>query len=137
MTVSLTQAIFWAGLAQYSVLVASALVPVQLEWRVRLRELPLLMRQLFWVYGGYVVLSIVALASVCTFHAAELAEGSPLSRAICLYGAVFWGVRLSLQPWLAAGPHLTRWWLRVGYHVLSILFLFVTSVLLVGAARWR
>ena len=52
--------IFAAGLAQVSVLVASVAGAVALRWREELRPLPRLHRQMHWVYGGYVVLSIVA-----------------------------------------------------------------------------
>ncbi len=94
--------IFYAGIGQLCVLIASALVPLRLDWRSSLRELPALHRQLFWVYGGYVVLSIVSLGLICLFNADELARGSGLARAFCAYAAVFWGLRLSLQPFLAA-----------------------------------
>jgi hypothetical protein len=63
--------IFVAGMTQLSVLVASALVPIRLKWRTDLRVLPHLYRQLYWVYGGYVVLAIVALGLVSLTNAAE------------------------------------------------------------------
>jgi hypothetical protein len=114
--------IFLAGCGQLSVLVASALVPIRLDWKSSLRELPRLHQQLFWVYGGYVVLSIVSLGLICIGHSEELARGGGLARAFCTYGAVFWGIRLSLQPVLDAAPFKTTWWLRAGYHVLTACF---------------
>ena len=116
------------GIGQWCVLVASALVPVRLEWKSTLAGLPRIVRQLFWIYGGYVVMSIVALGAVCTFFAEELASGSPLARAVCGYGALFWGVRLSLQPILDVKPFLTHWWLHAGYHLLTVLFVSFTVV---------
>jgi hypothetical protein len=132
MTLDLSTAIFWAGVGQWSVLVASALVPVRLRWRETLAPLPRLVRQLFWVYGGYVVLSIVSLGLVCMVFSRELSEGSPLARAICGYIAVFWLVRLALQLWLDARPYLTAWWLHGGEYVLTVLF--TTFVLVLGWA---
>jgi hypothetical protein len=120
--------IFYAGIGQLCVLVASALVPLRLNWKSSLRELPTLHRQLFWVYGGYVVLSIVSLGLICLFNADELARGSGLARAICAYAAVFWGVRLSLQSFLAAREFTTTWWLKAGYHVLTVLFASFTVI---------
>ena len=121
--------IFIAGLAQWSILVASALVPRELEWRTTLSVLPKLYRQLFWIYGGYVVLGIIANGAVCVCFAAELANGSTFSRVVCGYIAIFWGVRLSLQAVLDAKPFLTTWWLRAGYHLLTVLFASVVLVL--------
>ena len=129
MNIALETAIRLVGWGQLCVLVASALVPQQLDWRRRLADLPLLVRQLFWVYGGYVVLSIVSLGLICATQAHELATGSSLARAFCAYATLFWGIRLALQAVLDANPFLTRWWLRAGYHLLTLLFAAFTCVL--------
>src|SRR3954464_14125696 len=100
-----------AGCGQLSVLVASALVPVQLKWRQDLQVLNRLQRQMVWVYGGYVVLSIVGFGVISLTNAHELASGARLARSMCAYIAVFWGIRLSLQAILDAKDHLTTWWL--------------------------
>jgi len=128
MTIDLHTAIFVAGFGQLSVLVASSLVPVRLDWRNTLAPLPVLVRQLFWVYGGYVVLSIVSLGLICVFQAKELAAGSGLARAFCAYATLFWGIRLSLQSFLSVRPFLTTWWLHCGYHLLTVLFTGFTIV---------
>jgi hypothetical protein len=120
--------IFWAGAAQLSVLVASALVPIRLKWQTQLNVLPRLHRQMYWVYGGYVVLSIVAFGLICLTNATELASGSRLTRSVCAYMAVFWGIRLSLQAVLDVKEHLTEWWLVAGEWALTLLFLYFTIV---------
>jgi len=56
--------IFTAGVGQLAVLIASALVPFRLNWRAELQCLSRLHRQMYWVYGGYIVLSIVAFAAL-------------------------------------------------------------------------
>lgn len=117
-----------AGGLQLSVLVASALVPVRLRWKEQLTVLPRLHLQLYWVYGGYVVMSIIALGLLSLFNARELASGSGLARGVCIYITAFWGVRLCLQAVLDVKEHLTTWWLRVGYHLLTALFLYFTLV---------
>jgi uncharacterized membrane protein YhaH (DUF805 family) len=124
-----------AGAGQLSVLVASSLVPLRLRWKEAFQPLPRLHRQLYWVYGGYVVLGIIALGLLSLLNSAELAAGSPLARGVCLYIAVFWGIRLSLQAVLEAKPFLTTWWLGVGYHTLTVLFLYFTVVFTL-AALW-
>ena len=114
--------IFLAGLGQLGVLVASALVPFQLKWKTELASLSRLHRQMYWVYGGYVVLAIVAFGLISIFNAKELASGSGLARGVCGYIAVFWGIRLALQWIFDVKEHLSVWWLKLGYYVLTILF---------------
>ena len=94
---TLTNLIVLAGIGQLCILVASAMVPFRLKWNDELRPLPRLHRQMHWVYGGYVVLSIVAFAVLSILNARELASGSGLARGVCAYVAVFWGIRLALQ----------------------------------------
>lgn len=125
--------IFLAGFGQLSVLVASALVPIRLKWRDEFAKLSRLHRQMYWVYGGYVVLSIIAFGVICLVNSQALADGSRLSRSVCGYFAVFWGIRLSLQTVLDVKEHLTAWWLVAGECVLTVLFLYFTVVFALGA----
>jgi hypothetical protein len=122
METTLTRLIFVAGIGQLSVLIASALVPFQLNWREELKCLPRLHRQMYWVYGGYVVLSIVAFAALSIFNSRELASGSALARGFCAYVAVFWGIRVVLQAVFDVREHLAGWWLKAGYFVLTLMF---------------
>lgn len=127
--------IFLAGAGQLGVLIASALVPFQLKWKTELAVLSRLHRQMYWVYGGYVVLAIAAFGLISLFNAGELANGSGLARGVCGYIAVFWGVRLALQGIFDVKEHLSNWWLRLGYYALTILFAGFT--LLYGFAALR
>jgi hypothetical protein len=124
-----------AGVGQLGVLAASALVPVRLDWKHTLAGLPRLHRQMYWVYGGYVVLAIIAFGLISVANADELAGGSGLARGLCGYIAVFWGVRLALQGVLDVKAHLTVWWLKAGYHTLTVLFLCFTLVYGFAALR--
>jgi len=117
-----------AGAGQLCVLIASALVPFRMNWRTELQSLSRLHRQMYWVYGGYVVLSILAFALLSLFNARELASGGTLARGVCLYVAVFWGVRLVLQGVFDVREHLTAWWLKAGYVMLTVLFASFTFI---------
>lgn len=130
---ALPNLIFLAGIGQLCVLVASALVPIQLRWREVYKDVTRLHRQMTWVYGGYIVLAIVSLALISLFNAHELASGSQLARSVCGYCAVFWGVRLALQPFLDVKEHLNRWWLAAGYYLLTVFFLYFTVVYALAA----
>ena len=125
---TLPDLIFAAGVAQLCVLIASALVPIRLDWRHEFQSLSPLHRQMYWVYGGYVVLSIISLGLISIFNAREIAAGGGLARGFCAYAAAFWGIRLSLQGVLKVKEHLILWWLRLGYHGLSIVFICLTMI---------
>jgi hypothetical protein len=122
----LPTALFVAGWLQLCVLIASSLVPLRLNWQTSLAGLPRLHRQLYWIYGGYVVLGIISNGLVALVCADELASGTRLARCVCGYIAVFWGVRLSLQAFLDVKEHLAAWWLHASYHTLTVLFLTFT-----------
>ena len=124
----LTRLIFLCGAAQLTVLIASAMVPYRLNWQTALSALPRLHRQMYWVYGGYVVMSILAFALLSLVNARELASGSGLARGVCAYVAIFWGIRVLLQGVFDAKEHLTAWWLLAGYHALTVLFVTLTVV---------
>ena len=128
MDVALADLMRLAGAGQLSVLIASSLVPYKLNWKRDLETLPKLHRQMYWTYGGYIVMGIVALGGMSLVCADDLVSGSRLGRAVCVYGALFWGIRLSLQAVFDVKSHLTVWWLVAGYHTLTVLFLFFTAI---------
>lgn len=128
MPIPLATLILLAGAGQLGVLIASALVPLRLNWKEELAGLSRLHRQMYWVYGGYVVMAIVAFGVISLVNSAEIAEGGLLARSFCGYVAFFWGVRLLLQFFLDAKEHLTLWWLKAGYHLLTVLFLAFTLI---------
>src|ERR1051325_3210344 len=123
MNETLTTLIRTAGFLQWSVLIAPALVPIRLHWKTSLGGLPRLHQQLFWTYGGYIVLMIVSLGLLCVTFAESLADGTALARGLCGFLAVFWGIRLGLQFVFDARPYLTAWWLVAGEFILTALFL--------------
>jgi hypothetical protein len=136
MNAVLERAIFLCGLAQFGILVASSLVPFRLNWKEELRCLSPLHRQMYWVYGGYVVLSIVAFGVISMLNAKEIAAGSLPARSFCGYVAAFWGIRLSLQAVFDVEEHLTARWLRLGYRALTCLFFIFTACYGYAAFHW-
>ena len=91
MSDTLSHLIFLAGVCQLGVLIASALVPIRLNWRYEFQSLSKLHRQMYWVYGGYVVMSIVAFALISIFNSHELAGGVALP-VLSVYTLHFFGV---------------------------------------------
>jgi hypothetical protein len=121
------------GLAHFGILIASALTPGVLEWRRHLAALPPLLRQLFWVYGSFIVLVIISFGTISLAHPGALASGEPLARAMCAMIATFWSARLAVQ-WFVfdAAPYLTNAFLKLGYHTLTLAF--IALALIYGCA---
>jgi hypothetical protein len=128
--------VFLAGIGLLMILPVSALVPFRLKWRDELRSLPRLHRQMHWVYGGYVVLAIIAFATLSISEARELASGTGLARGFCVYIAVFWGIRLVLQDVFDIREYLDSWWTKAGYYALTLLFASLTTIYVWAAARF-
>ena len=126
---SLENLIRVGGILHLGILIASALTPRALDWRGELRRLSDLSRHVVWVHGAYVVLMVVGFAFVSLLHAEALAEGTALGRSVCGFIAVFWGGRLAIQLVLFdARPYLKRSLLKVGYHGLTAVFLYLAVV---------
>ncbi len=135
---TLENALRLAGIGHFGLLAASALTPFVLSWRERLKTLPLLLRQLFWVYGVFIVLMIIGLGTFTLVHAEELASGQTVARSVSIFAAVFWGLRLGVQLFVFdTKPFLTNAWLKLGDHILTATFVFFTVVFAVTALQWR
>ena len=122
------------GGLQLAVLIASGLVPGVLDWRNELRKLPLLLCQLIWVHGAFIVLTIAGLGVISLVNSHELATGSSLARSVCAFIAIFWGTRLTLQ-WFCFAPdeYLRSMPLKLGYHLLTVTFFCLTIIYAWGA----
>ncbi|HEV2293011.1 MAG TPA: hypothetical protein VGR35_04095 [Tepidisphaeraceae bacterium] len=121
------------GVLHLGILIASALVPGALEWKRELEKLRPLSRQLIWVHGAFIVLTIVGFGAISLIAPRELASGTTLARAFCAFVAIFWLCRLGVQLFVFdAAPFLTRRYLKIGYHALTIVFM--TLVVIYGYA---
>jgi len=128
-------AVWIGGWLHFATLTASALVPFVLNWREQLSRVDPLVRQLFWVYGAFIVLSIVAFGWVSVTQADALTQGTPLARIVCGFVAVFWGMRLAVQLFVFdARPYLKHWTLALGYHGLTVVFAYHVVVYSLAAA---
>lgn len=112
-----------AAALQLSILIASSLTPRALDWRTNLRGLHPFLRRLFWVYGVFIVMVIIAFATLTFLHAGAMAAGEPVARSLCIFIALFWAARLSVQFFVFdARPFLTNWFYKIGYHGLAVIF---------------
>ncbi|MBX7207881.1 MAG: hypothetical protein K1X78_06210 [Verrucomicrobiaceae bacterium] len=118
-----------AGFGHFGILLASIQVPSALNWNHELARLPVLLRQLFWVYGVFIVLTITGFGWLTLRHLPALEAGDPLARSLAAFIAVFWALRLAVQiAVFHARPYLTNAWRVLGYHTLTAAFVFFTAV---------
>lgn len=119
------QLIFLGGLLHFGILSASALVPQVLDWRASLGKLDRLSRQLVWVHGAFIVIVILGFGLISILLPDELNSGTPLARAVCLFIAFFWSVRLVVQFFVFdTSAHLKNAFLKAGYHGLTLVFVY-------------
>ena len=131
---NLTMWILLGGILHFGILIASALTPQVLDWRRALAPLDPLLRHLIWVHGAFVVLMIVLFGLLSVSLPNELASGTTLARAVCGGIGIFWGLRLAIQFFLFdAREYLTRPLLKIGYHGLTVVFLYNTVVYTLAA----
>ena len=128
--------IFISGILHLGTLLGSAQVPKEMNFRDELPRVAPLLRHWILVAGAYIVLNLIAFGLISLTLARDLAAGTPLARAFCSYVAIFWGCRLFVQFFVFdAKPYLRNWFLRAGYHGLTLVFACHTLVYGYAALR--
>ena len=117
------------GLLHFGILLGSAMVPKALDWRTNLAMLHPFIRRLFWVYGVFIVLVIISFGALTLRFSNEMIAGSPFARGVCLFIAIFWLARVMVQFFVFdARPFLTNWFYKIGYHGLTVVFIYFTLI---------
>jgi hypothetical protein len=127
--VSLETLVRLAGLGQLALAAASTAIPSVLQWRRETAKLRPLLRQIFWVYAGYILGLHVAFGALSALAPAWLLDGSGLATAVTGFLATYWGVRLALQfLYLDRSDAPPGAVFRLAEAALVALFVFLTAV---------
>ena len=86
-----------AGAVQAAILAANFVMPKKLRCRENLSCVSPMIRTVFVVHWGYIVLVLGIFVSLCFWFAPELAGASRLGRFLSAFIAVFWLVRVPIQ----------------------------------------
>ena len=122
-----------AGVLHLAITSAGLTMTLVLDWRKNLTPLCALTRHVIWTHGAFVLLTIIGFGALSLAFPAALASGEPLARAVCGFIALFWLIRLFIGFFLFdATPHLSSPALKLGYHGLTVVFVYF--VLCYGAA---
>lgn len=112
-----------AALTHLGLIAAGLLMPGTVGLRKHLASLPPFIRSLFWVYYGFIGLSLVSFGLGTFLLAEDLASGTRLARAVCGFLMVFWTVRLVAAHFVFdLKPYLTNRWRRLGLHLANLVF---------------
>jgi len=134
--INLTLLLQIAGLLHLGLICAGALMPRAVDLRANIAVLPPFIRRLFWVYYSFIGLCLVSFGTITVMFAPVLAGGSGLARAICLFLAAFWTIRLIAATFVFdVRPYLTNNLWRLGYHATNIVFLYLPVVYVWAALK--
>src|SRR5438034_2329210 len=135
-TTTLTLLLQIAGLLHLGLLCAGLTMPGAVNLRAHLAALPAFIRRLFWVYYSFIGLCLVSFGCLTFALAGTLAAGGALSRALCVFFAAFWTLRLVAATFIFdLSPYLTSVYRRLGYHATNIVFIYLPVVYLLAA--WK
>jgi hypothetical protein len=133
---TLTLLLKLAGIMHVGLLCAGLMMPGVVGLRTHLAPLPSFIRRLFWVYYTFIGLCLVSFGVLTFALARALAEGSALARALCVFFAAFWTMRLIVASFVFdLRPYLTNVYRRLGYHATNIVFAYLPVVYLLAALK--
>lgn len=135
-TITLTRLLQIGGLLYLGLLCAGALMPRAVNLRAHIAGLPPFIRHLFWVYYSFIALCLISFGLITVAFAGTLASGTNLARALCLFFAAFWTIRLIAATFIFdVRPYLTNHFWRLGYHATNVVFVYLPVVY--GLAAWK
>jgi hypothetical protein len=121
---SLTLMLQLASLMYPGLICAGALMPRAVNLKGNLATLSPFIRRLFWVYYAFIGLCLMSFGLITFFFAGTLAAGGGLARALCVFMAVFWTVRLIAATFVFdVRPYLTNNFWKLGYHATNLVFI--------------
>lgn len=125
-----------AGILHLGLLCAGVMMPRVTGLRAHLAGLPPFVRQLFWVYYTFIGFSIISFGVLTFFLAQELATGSVLARAVCVFLAGFWSLRFIAAVFVFdVSPYLRNGFWRLSYHAVNLVFVYLPVVY--ALAAWK
>jgi len=68
-----------------------------LDWKGALAHVPVLIRQMFWTYAGYILCINLFFGIISILFADELLSGNGLAKALLLLITIYWLSRVIIQ----------------------------------------
>lgn len=135
-TLSLVVLLKAGGVMHLGLVCAGMLMPRVVGLRDNLAGLPQFIRRLFWVYYSFIGLCLVGFGVITFTQADSLASGTVLARAVCVFLAAFWMLRLVAAAFVFdLTPYLTNRWRRLGYYATNVAFAFLPLIYAAAAFK--
>ncbi len=125
----LTYSLWFAGLAQVVLVIASTAIPRLLRWKEELAKTSILIQQMFWTYAGYILVINFSFGIISIIGTGELLDKSFLARVVTLFIAVYWLTRIMIQFFYFDTSAAPKGWIyKAGEILLVALFFFLAAV---------
>ena len=89
--------IFWSGIGHFALCIGSLFIPKAMEWQKHLKNLQLLLRQMFWTYAAYILMINFCFGIISVFGSYELLDHSFLAKSVTLIIGIYWLTRIGIQ----------------------------------------
>jgi len=86
-----------SGLGHLALGLGSLYVPKALRWNSHLKLLPVLLRQIFWTYAGYILAFNFFFGTVSLIATDDLIAKSVLASSITFFISIYWLARIFIQ----------------------------------------
>lgn len=96
-TLTAPRLIWLAGAIHAGIVLANFPLPGRLRVRENLGDVPVFLRQIFYVHWIYIVLVVALFSALCFGFAPDLAGATALGRFLSAFMAAFWLLRIFLQ----------------------------------------
>ena len=122
--------IFFAGLCQMGLAIGSRVIPGKfLKWKAELSKVQPLIKQMFWTYAGYILVTNFCFGLISVLATGALIDGSILASAVTFFIALYWMSRIAIQFFYFDRKSFPQGkMLIVGEVFLVTLFVFLTLV---------
>lgn len=126
---TIQQLIFIAGLAQLALVAGSLAIPKVLDWHTGLAKLRPLLKQMFWTYAAYILVTNLCFGLISAFDFRDLANHSTLAALITGFIAVYWISRVFIQFFYFDRTDFPPGkWNKMAEIVLVTLFIFLSVI---------
>lgn len=95
--VNISSWIFLAGIGQIGLVLGSLAIPKILNWREELNKVQTLIKQIFWTYAGYILITNLCFGLISVFATNALIDKSILATAVTGFISLYWLSRIVIQ----------------------------------------